>query len=292
MKQHGSKVLPAILILLALLLGAEIIVFCLQSGTEPETPEAASEEETMAWGVQEEVTAAVSSPAISAAEQQNQEDSAEPDGGSLPKKKSTPPPVLSDYVYCAVDDTYRADFDSGYTLDLYCKIPQFKFDTPDAEEYNADIWSLTYEPWEQQKQIPLADRTVDSYIDADYEAWLTNDVVVVHLDIIGWEWGWDYYYILDAKTGQSMTSAELGNRFNLSGNMTDHVRETMRNYIIGIEDDISATEWEQSLTWSLAADNVRNSVVFPDQDGQLMVYCHIYNDVFDGLEGLRVLPLI
>lgn len=210
------------------------------------------------------------------------------------RKTITLVPTIDHYVYCPIQEQYSVETWFGQTYDMECNIPQFKFDTPDAQAYNQEIMNIGLEARESQQQFQ-SPVYADEYVSVVYDAWLSNDVVVIDLTVLVYEGYYRYLYILDASTGWRMTNGEIATRLEIYGNISDHIQNTMRQYIESkaLNDyypDMEHTETQLKLT--LAADNLRKSVVYPDKNGTPMLWCYIFEDFYSNSFDLVILPLI
>ena len=184
---------------------------------------------------------------------------------------------INNYVTTAYEHTYSV---TDSPTSVLVRIPQLTIDSPDAQSVNNEIMGAFshYMDVDTQSADTLGTRGVD------FEAWYVDEIVVIKMSNIP---SYDddntkfSLYLVDAKTGIRLDTHAIMERYQVSDydtRLSASVEKQFKTLYPEEEwrDMVGPEYYEETLQGSIAADNLEQFELFPDQNGDLFFCGRIF----------------
>lgn len=187
-----------------------------------------------------------------------------------------------DFDYGTIDQyvvALREEHISYDSYDYYLKVPEILLDSEDARQCNREIqdkfmpeFDYAYEA--QSKEADYGLRGMD------YKAWIYEGTIVVWMSsTTAWVYTDYEVYMFDIETGERLDNDAVAAQFGLDNNYRENIKQTLASECLKLAKEGGYSEegyylpiYEQTIS----SENIDQSVLFIDQDGNLMMACTMY----------------
>lgn len=216
---------------------------------------------------------------------------------AVPDLTNTPAPtteavgMIGDYVTTRREE--HIDYDTsgsfaglnfGESYDFWLRVPEILLDSEDARQCNQEI-ADQFDFIIDEALTAQSQGTSCAYTALDYDTWMYDGIVTVVVSAAS-EYGDTLHgvYLIDTETGERLTNTDLAEKLGLSDNYIASVQNAMQakfEELFGVpgqyEGKPLAVTYESQLERTLAQENLENTVLYPAEDGTLMICCRIYS---------------
>lgn len=195
---------------------------------------------------------------------------------------------VDDYISIRRDEHIQFATSGDYfsnTYNFHCTIPEILINSNDADLCNQAI-------------IDFYDRLLDEALEAQksyndiyylngisYNAWLYDRMAVLIISLKSQvaSDATHTVYVFDIDTGMLLNSAEVAERLGIADQYEAQIKSTLEARFVSAWDQsyrgtICSNEfYDQQLQLTMSKDNIERTVLYPDEQGNIMAHCRIYN---------------